>query len=101
MRIRRLDEPRQASMAAEPVSPLVAPSIVPASTSLASSLPNTWRAWSLKERVGPQKSSITNRSPMLAMGATSGGSKRRAASLTRSVESSAPNSSSEVETAAR
>ncbi len=68
---------RQASMAAEPVSPEVAPTMVMRSPRLAStwsnSRPTSCSAMSLKARVGPWKSSSANsRASSCTSGATAG-----------------------------
>ena len=64
---------RQASMAAEPVSPEVAPTMVICPerrfSSVSKNLPSSCRAMSLNAKVGPQKSSM---SQMLSAGSPSG-----------------------------
>jgi hypothetical protein len=72
----RVARPMQASMAAEPVSPEVATTIVARSpracSSWSNNRPTSCRATSLKARVGPQNSSTTCRSPSGTTGHTSG-----------------------------
>ena len=73
--------PRQASMAAEPVSPDVATSTVAVSSRRVSSRsisrPTSWRAMSLNARVGPRNSSATcSPSERARTGTTAGSSKR-------------------------
>ena len=53
---------------------------------------STCKAWSLKERVGPQNSSKTYRSPRPTTGATTSGTNLEAASMTNGPTCSAPNS---------
>ena len=76
----RASRSRQASMAAEPVSPEVAPTIVTRSprraSSWSNSRPTSCRAMSLKARVGPRNSSMSQiPSSSATSGATSGWSK--------------------------
>ena len=67
---------RQASMAAEPVSPEVAPTIVTCPerrlSSASKSLPRSCRATSLNAKVGPQKSSMSQMSSAGSPSGTSG-----------------------------
>ena len=78
-RCRGVSRPTHASMAAEPVSPEVATTIVArwsrAVSSWSNSRPTSWRATSLKASVGPQNSSSRWRSPSSTTGHTSGCSK--------------------------